>query len=293
MHLPDRCKELPQAAPRQVLAAATLAPASVTLAPASRAARSRGNTVITLWFQSILRASFKIFFEEWTGGCAINSEVSLLLIRRCLSHTSVIGVEIQCPVCIASPGRDVHPRMYPHRHWNMAVLRCQGTPFPKSYRGWVRPELVLGGGGKKEKMKWSRGPQVPPEEPIWGPRGAALDVSGKPAWGHSNKGNALKGSTSTNYLFHFVCLNIDTVFVWKTIHLFTFLFWLVQEFMSIWPNSKCAKKNNGSPWIPWFGWNWLQWWHIRKYCYLEVMLLGDPAFSYMGCSLCSKLFQPH
>lgn len=47
MHLPDRCKELPQAAPRQVLAGAMLAPALVTLALAGK---SRGNAVITLWF---------------------------------------------------------------------------------------------------------------------------------------------------------------------------------------------------------------------------------------------------
>lgn len=168
MHLPDRCKELPQAAPRQVLAAATLAPASATLAPAGRAARSRGSAVITLWFQSVIRASFKMFF--WGMNWRLCYKFwSIVTVDPSVS-VSYLGYCCGDPVCIALPGRDVHPGMYPHRHWNMAVLRCQGTPFPKSYfqprrrmcwlgpntdhRGWVRPELVLGG-GEAGRSKWS------------------------------------------------------------------------------------------------------------------------------------------
>lgn len=101
-----------------------------------------------------------------------------------------------------------------------------------------------------------------------------------------------KAALAPSDFSHFVCLNINVLFGYKTANRFAFLlcFCQVQDFIRIWPYSKCAKKNDGSPWIPWFGWNWLQWWHLCKYCYLQAMLSGDSAFIYMGSFLCCSLY---
>lgn len=156
----------------------------------------------------------------------------------------------------------------------------------------VRLELVLAGGGGRGtgRSKWSE------VEDHRYPLGSHAGGQEEPHWTFldSQPGDIrtkeMHSKAALASMTFFILFKYRYDFCWKTIHLFVFLFCLDQEFMSIWPNSKCAKKNNGSPWIPWFGWNWLQWWHIRKYCYLEVMLSGDSAFSYMGYSLCSSLY---
>lgn len=139
------------------------------------------------------------------------------------------------------------------------------------------------GKDKQAQMQYGEGPWLLPREPPGEPGGAVLTASGEPSWGHSKGGSVLKGSPCTQWLFS-LCLNINVLFGYKTANGFAFLlcFCRVQDFIRIWPYSKCAKKNDGSPWIPWFGWNWLQWWHLCKYCYLQAMLSGDSAFIYIG-----------
>ena len=164
---------------------------------------------------------------------------------------------------------------------------------------WAGSALITGeesdlsyysGKGKQAQMKYNEGPMATHWGPSWGAwRSCAYR---EPDWGHwKPAGKCAQRQPCTGYLSHFVCLN-KMVSGYKAANLFAFLlcFVLVQDFISSWCYSKCTKKNNGSPWIPWFGWNWLQWWHLCKYCSLQTVLSGNSALTYMGSFLCCSLY---
>ena len=200
------------------------------------------------------------------------------------------------------------PRIRPHKHLNRVVLRFRALlPILKAHTfphavvldvGWIRlnqrgrvwPELltIL---AKTNRHKWNtvKAHGYPPGNLLGSPEelcleGQARDIGNK-------RESVLKFSPCTSYFSHFVCLN-KMISGYKAANLFAFLlcFVLVQDFISSWRYSKCAKKNNGSPWIPWFGWNWLQWWHLCKYCFLQAVLSGNFALIYMISFLCCVLY---
>lgn len=126
LHLPDRCKELPQAAPGQVLAEDGLAPARVTRAPSGGAGRSRGSAVITLRFRSVLRASCKMLF----GGMSWRLCYGFWYIRYCwlvgICLVLVLLVWICSVHCSVQTSRDV-----PTRTFEYGFPEISGHPIPE------------------------------------------------------------------------------------------------------------------------------------------------------------------
>ena len=200
------------------------------------------------------------------------------------------------------------PRIRPHKHLNRVVLRfwallpiLKAHTFPHgvvldvgwicvNHRGRVWPELLF----------WQR--QTGTNEIQWRMHGYPLGTllgsleelclqRARLRTLEASRKVCSKAALVPVNFSHFVCLN-KMFSGYKAANLFAFLlcFIFVQDFVSSWRYSKCAKKNNGSPWIPWFGWNWLQWWHLCKYCSLQAVLSGNSAWIYMGSFLCCSLY---